>query len=289
MFTIANQELSVTISAQGAELQSIYHKQSEIEYLWDANPAFWPKKSPVLFPIVGGLKNGVYSFEGQQYPLGRHGFARESVFTVVEQTASSIVFQLRSNETTRTVYPFEFSFSISYRVEGNQLFVKYLVENTDSKPMYFSVGAHPAFKVPLTDGTNYEDWYLEFGTTETVGIHPLDPAGLVEPNAVPYLDNCSQLPLKKSLFYGDALVFKKLESHCIGIKSAQSTHGLTLHYGDFPFMGIWSAKDADFVCIEPWCGVADSTITDGQLINKEGINQLAAGGLFEREWHVALF
>lgn len=289
MFTIANQELTVTISAQGAELQSIYNKTTQLEYLWDANPRFWPKKSPVLFPIVGGLKDSVYSFDGQQYPLGRHGFARESVFTVVAQTASSIVFQLDANESTRAVYPFEFSFSIAYRVVDNKLYVTYLVQNTGEKDLYFSVGAHPAFKVPLTDGTNYEDWYLEFGTTETVGIHPLDSAGLVEPIAVPYLNNCSQLPLKKSLFYGDALVFKNLASHSIGIKSEKTEHGLTLHYGDFPFMGIWSAKDADFVCIEPWCGVADSTTTDGQISNKEGINQLAAGGTFEREWYVALF
>lgn len=289
MLTISNQELTVSISAQGAELQSIFNKQTQLEYLWDANPAFWPKKSPALFPIVGGLKNGQYQYGGQSYAMGRHGFSRESVFTVSAQTESSIVFSLEANANTRAIYPFEFKFSIAYRVEGNQLYVTYLVENTDIKDLYFSVGAHPAFKVPLTNGTGYEDWFLEFGTTETVGNNPLDAEGLVEPISVPYLENCSQLPLKKSLFYGDALVFKNLKSHSIGIKSHQSPHGLTMHYGDFPYMGIWSAKDADFVCIEPWCGVADSTTTDGQLINKEGINQLAVGGTFERTWRVELF
>jgi len=289
MFTISNQVLTVNISAQGAELQSIFNKQTQLEYLWDANPAFWPKKSPALFPIVGGLKNGQYQYDGQSYAMGRHGFSRESVFRVSDQSAASIVFKLDANETTRAVYPFEFSFSIAYRVDSNKLYVTYLVENTGDKPMYFSVGAHPAFKVPLTDGTGYEDWFLEFGTTETVGVHPLDAEGLVEPIAVPYLENCRQLPLKKSLFYGDALVFKNLKSHSIGIKSYLSTHGLTMHYGEFPYMGFWSAKDADFVCIEPWCGVADSTLTDGQISNKEGINQLAAARLFEREWYVELF
>ncbi len=289
MFTLTNQELTVTVSALGAELQSIYNKTTELEYLWDANPAYWSKKSPVLFPIVGGLKNGLYTFDGHQYPLSRHGFARESVFSAEQQTASSVVFKLEANEITRAVYPFEFSFSITYRLAENKLYVTYLVENTGDKPMYFSVGAHPAFKVPLIDGTNYEDWYLEFGTTETVGVHPLDAKGLVEPIAVPYLDNSSQLPLKKSLFYGDALVFKNLASHSIGIKSDKTAHGLTLHYGDFPYMGIWSAKEANFVCIEPWCGVADNTLTDGQISNKEGIHQLAAAALFEREWYVELF
>ena len=289
MFSISNQELTVSINAQGAELQSIFNKQTQLEYLWDANPAFWPKKSPALFPIVGGLKNGVYTFEGQQYTLGRHGFAREAVFSVQEQTESSIVFNLNANETTRAVYPFEFSFSIAYRVIGNKLYVTYLVENTGDKNLFFSVGAHPAFKVPLTTGTNYEDWYLEFGSTELVGVHPLDAEGLVEPFAIPYLDNCSQLALKKSLFYGDALVFKNLASHSIGIRSKKTQHGLSMHYGYFPFMGIWSAKDADFVCIEPWCGVADSTATNGQLINKEGINTLMPTTQFEREWYVELF
>jgi galactose mutarotase-like enzyme len=201
MLTISNQALTVSISAQGAELQSIFNKHTQLEYLWDANPAFWPKKSPALFPIVGGLKNGVYAFEGKQYPLGRHGFARESVFSVSEQTESSIVLSLEANAKTRAVYPFEFKFSLAYRVEGNQLFVTYLVENTGDKDLFFSVGAHPAFKVPLTNGTSYEDWFLEFGTIESVGVHPLDAEGLVEPIAVPYLDNCKQLPLKKSLFY----------------------------------------------------------------------------------------
>lgn len=289
MFSISNQELTVSINAQGAELQSIFNKQTQLEYLWDANPAFWPKKSPALFPIVGGLKNGVYTFEGQQYALGRHGFAREAIFSVQEQTESSIVFNLNANETTRAVYPFEFSFSIAYRVIGNKLYVTYLVENTGDKDLFFSVGAHPAFKVPLTTGTNYEDWYLEFGSTELVGFHPLDAEGLVEPFAIPYLDNCSKLALKKSLFYGDALVFKNLASHSIGIRSKKTQHGLSMHYGDFPFMGIWSAKDADFVCIEPWCGVADSTATNGQLINKEGINTLMPTTQFEREWYVELF
>lgn len=289
MFEISNESLNVQISAAGAELQSIVCKENSLEYMWCGDPAFWGKKSPVLFPIVGGLKNGTYQHQGISYPLGRHGFAREREFTVHNHSSNSIRFSFVSDETTKEVYPFDFVFSIEYTVHRNRLTVTYIVENIGKETLLFSVGAHPAFKVPLVEGTTYEDYQLVFSDQENTGIYPLSVEGLVEKNATPLLNNSNSLPLTKSLFAKDALVFKELQSNYIGIINKKNAHGLKLHYTDFPFMGIWAAKDADFVCIEPWCGIADSVDASGELIEKEGINQLPVNTIFERAWTVEVF
>ncbi len=289
MFEISNQSLIVQISATGAEIQSIISKDTSLEYMWSGDASFWGKKSPVLFPIVGGLKNGSYQYQGIHYQLGRHGFAREREFTVSKQSTESIRFSLVSDETTKDVYPFDFVFSIEYTVSKNLLTVQYIVENIGDDVLLFSVGAHPAFKVPVVDGTTYEDHYLVFSDHENAGIFPLSAEGLIEKDTIPLLSNAITIPLTKELFAKDALVFKHLKSNYIGILNNKNTHGLKLHYTDFPFMGIWAAKNANFVCIEPWCGIADSVDATGDLPKKEGINLLAPGKIFERAWTVEVF
>jgi galactose mutarotase-like enzyme len=284
-----NELLRIVIAEKGAELQHIVRKDLQLEYLWNADPAFWAKKSPVLFPIVGSLKNSTYTYKGKNYTLGRHGFARDNVFAVTEQTSDSITFTLTDTENTLPVYPFNFRFHVIYTLKADELTVKYLVENTGQDTMYFSVGAHPAFKVPLEDGLKYEDYYLSFSEKENTGLWPLSADGLIETSSVPYLQNTDKLPLERSLFYKDALVFKDLSSTAITLKSDKSAHGLTVSYAGFPFMGIWAAKDADFVCIEPWNGIADSVNTSGELQEKEGIHQLEPGQEFERHWSVKVF
>ena len=289
MFEISNEILTVQISAAGAELQSIINKDNSLEYMWSGDPAFWGKKSPVLFPIVGGLKNGSYQHQGITYQLGRHGFARERVFMVRSHATDRIRFSLVSDETTKEVYPFDFVFSIEYSLINNRLTVTYIVENIGDDILLFSVGAHPAFKVPLVDGTTYEDHELVFSANETAGIYPLSADGLVEKYTEPFLNNSNSVPLTKALFAKDALVFKELRSDFIGILNHKNQHGLKLHYTNFPYMGIWAAKNADFVCIEPWCGIADSVDASGELAEKEGINQLDPGETFERSWTVEVF
>lgn len=289
MYQLSNEQLSVSISPMGAELQSIVHNTTRLEYMWSGDARFWGKKSPVLFPIVGGLKNGNYTFDGISYTMGRHGFARERFFEVTEQTNSSITFSLSSDEASIKIYPFHFRFSIQYTLEENSVRVLYRVENIGNKPMYFSVGAHPAFSVPLVEGDSFEDYYLEFNQQETTGIWPLSPEGLIKESPTPFFSNNNRIPLSKSLFYGDALVFKGLQSDCISIRSDKHSHGLSLSYTNFPFMGIWSAKDANFVCIEPWCGIADSILATGNLQEKEGIHFLEEHEIFERSWSVTVF
>ena len=289
MFTISNNILSIKISEKGAELQSIFHLPNNLEYLWSGDEKFWAKKSPVLFPIVGGLKNNTYTFNGNDYKLSRHGFARDHVFQLKEQSESSITFCLTSSEQTKAIYPFDFLFSIKYSLENNQLQVAFSLENIGNGEMFFSVGAHPAFAVPLNENLAYEDYYLQFNQPENAQRWPLSADGLIENESVTFLDNQDKLPLKKDLFYKDAVVLKQLQSNSISILSHQSDNGVKVTFDGFPYVGIWAAKDADFVCIESWCGIADRVNATGNLIDKEGIIKLEAGALFERSYSIEVF
>ncbi|RFS18394.1 aldose 1-epimerase family protein [Emticicia sp. C21] len=286
MINITNAVISATINPKGAELVSLVHQASQIEYMWSADPAFWGKSSPVLFPIIGSVKEDSFIYEGKNYNLPRHGFARERVFTVENQTEESVTFLLKSDVTSLTVFPFLFELRLHYSLDGNQLSVKYEVTNTGNTEMFFSIGGHPAFKVPVVGGTSYEDYYLEFNTTEDLMRWPLTKEGLIEaaPEKLP-VEN-GRIPLTKELFYQDALVFKHLQPDRVTLKSDRTAHQLTFDFKGFPFLGIWAAKNADFVCIEPWCGIADSANHNQQLTEKEGINQLSANEIFERTWTV---
>jgi galactose mutarotase-like enzyme len=288
MITITNAIVSATINPKGAELASLIHNTSQIEYMWSADPAFWGKSSPVLFPIVGVLKDNIFIYEGMEYTLPRHGFARERIFAIENQTEDSVTFLLKSDEDSLKVFPFAFEFRLHYTLDGNRLNVKYAVTNVGDTQMLFSVGGHPAFRVPLVEGTSYEDYYLEFNSEEDLMRWPLSKEGLIETAPDDFSASNNRLPLTKELFYQDALVFKHLKSDSVILKSDKTPHQLAFLFKDFPFLGIWAAKDADFVCIEPWCGIADSVNHTQQLTDKEGINTLNANENFERTWTVEI-
>jgi galactose mutarotase-like enzyme len=289
MFSIENDQLKISIDAKGAELKSVVHKQLGLEYMWDANPAFWAKTSPVLFPIVGQLKNNRYQYRGKFYQLSRHGFAREKEFAVAEQTPASISFSLQSNEETLSVYPFPFVFTVEYILDGDELSVSYHVHNRGGEEMLFSVGGHPAFKLPLVEGTNYNDYKLLFNAEENAGRWPITSEGTIGTEPEPLLQGTNELALTKELFAKDAVVLKHLQSNAVQLVSDKTPHGLNFSFVGFPYLGLWAAPGADFVCIEPWCGIADSMNADGNLENKEGINRLAAGAHFSVTWKVRFF
>jgi galactose mutarotase-like enzyme len=286
---IENNNLRVAIKAHGAELDSIFHKGNQLEYLWQGDAVFWGKKSPVLFPIVGTLKDNSFSYKGLKYTLPRHGFARDKTFIVESHSADKATFLLVSDEETFKNYPFSFEFRLHYTLKDNVLSVTYAVKNTGADAMYFSVGGHPAFRLPLVEGTIYTDYFIELNALETSGRYPLSKDGLLELAPNPLLKNTRTLPLKPALFYEDAVVLKHLKATQMAILSGETPHGLNMAFEGFPYFGIWSAKNAPFVCLEPWCGIADSVDTTQELTEKEGINALASGADFERTWSVELF
>lgn len=284
MYSIQNDFIKIRVAPKGAELQSISNAITGQEYMWSGDTAFWGKYSPVLFPIVGTLKEETYYFQGKPYQLPRHGFAREMGFLLHEQEAHRLVFLLESNKDTLAKYPFNFEFYIGYTIERNQLSVSYSVINTGERDMYFSVGGHPAFRVPLFEGELYEDYYLQFNQNETAGKWPVTVDGLLEKEPVPFLESTDRFRLSKELFYKDAIVLKHLNSNSVKLLSAKSGKGFEFDFSGFPYLGIWAAKDADFVCIEPWCGIADSVVANRQLADKEGINRIAPKEEFRKVW-----
>ena len=289
MIILENELLRIGIITKGAELQHIFHKENNIEYLWQGDAAYWGKRSPVLFPVVGGLKDNIYYHKDQAYTLSRHGFARDMEFELSDRDSSRAVFTLTSNLATLQKYPFDFTFSILYEIKDDVLSVTYSVSNTGDDTMYFSVGGHPAFNVPLIPGTAYTDYYLKFNQKETTGRWLLSPEGLIEKKSQPLLHDSDRLTLHKDLFASDAIVLKNIHADRVSLLSGKHAHGLHFHFPGFPYLGIWAAKGADFVCIEPWCGIADSVDASGLLADKEGIESLPAAAQFRRSWSVQLF
>lgn len=287
MVTLENALVKACIHPKGAELQSLYHKENNLDYLWDGNPAYWGKHSPVLFPIVGGLKNNEYHYKGGKYSLGRHGFARDLVFEKEKCFGDSASFVLESSPETLSQYPFDFLLRIKYQLNANSITIGYEVENRSAQEMLFSIGSHPAFKLPLVRGTSYHDYYLEFDEQENSVRWSLDNNLIGQP--VPFLQNQSRLPLKPELFYDDALVFKHLKSSRVALCSDKTHHGIHVDFKGFPYLGIWAAKDAPFVCIEPWCGIADSVSHNQNIEEKEGIIKIETGEKWSRSWRIAVF
>jgi galactose mutarotase-like enzyme len=242
-----------------------------------------------LFPIVGTLKNDQYLYENKNYTLTRHGFARDAEFEITEHKADDVVFLLRSSSESLLKYPFHFELRIRYKISNDVLLVTYYVKNKGDEAMYFSLGAHPAFSVPLVEGSLYEDHYLESNHVEDFNRWPISKEGLIETKAVSLNNYSNQINLTRDLFKQDALVFKHLESSMISLKSKMHPHGLDFSFEGFPFLGIWAANNADFVCIEPWCGIADSVDHDQQLIMKEGIEILEAQQLWSRTWQARFY
>jgi galactose mutarotase-like enzyme len=284
---LKNEQLTVVIDTFGAEMHSIKH--DGIEYLWQADPAFWGRHAPVLFPIVGKLKNGEYHLNGETYKMGGHGFARDNAFEVVKSSEDELIYELRSSNETLTTYPFKFVFRVIYQLSENKIKVRYEVKNEDEKFMSFGVGAHPAFNVPLKSGT-FEDYKLTISPAEKRTFIPLDP-----PSGTLKLDDksevvVSELPLTRELFEQDALVYHSSDEMKVALTNSLDEHGVTLTWKEMPFFGLWSPypAEAPFVCIEPWCGLADDENTDGDLTTKFGINELAPEGKFSCEYVIEI-
>ncbi|EAC5116551.1 aldose 1-epimerase family protein [Listeria monocytogenes] len=289
MIKLENEVLLVEMKTAGAELTRIFHKDTGLEYLWNADSKFWGRHSPVLFPTVGRLVEDTYLVDGKPYHLGQHGFARDRDFQVIEQTEKSVRFELDADEDSLAVYPYKFKLSIIYTIEKNTVAVSYEVENTDNKRIYFSIGAHPAFNLPLTDGTTFEDYYFDFGTEENLETLCLEgPYRSGEIKKV--VDKPAQyLPLSYDLFKNDALIFEALKQKEMTIKSDKTPHFVKVSFPEFPFVGVWTAKPGTpFLCIEPWYGIADGAGESVELRDKAGIEHLEPEAVFASEYEITV-
>lgn len=265
MLTLENEFYTATFETKGAELISLIHKKTNRNYIWEGNPAIWGKHSPLLFPIVGTLKNNVYYHNNQPYSLPRHGFARDMEFEVLDQSSNSLTFSLISNTETLLKYPFDFELQLKYTLSENELTFEYIVFNNNDFEMPFSIGAHPAFALR----NNFSDYSLEFEHQETLECFVLEN-DLISNNSYPIQLKDNVLPLQYTTFEKDALIFKELTSKSIVILENGAPF-LKISYADFPNLGIWTKIDAPFICIEPWHGYADVIDTNSKLSEKDGI------------------
>lgn len=270
---LQSKNICVLINLFGAEICSIKNRQG-LEYIWQADPAFWARHAPVLFPIVGKLKNDTFTFENKNYSLTQHGFARDMKFENVFADESSCVFRLTSNSSTLKCYPFAFIFEIKYQLVGNCISTFYKIKNQTEIPIYFSVGAHPAFNCPLVNNDSFEDYYLKFEKPEFVLSTIAN--GLRTGEKIKLTIGKNKLLLSEELFDHDALIFENNQINKISLCSLNTNHQISLNCKGWPNFGIWTKKGSNkFICLEPWFGIADDETTDRQIITKKGILALA--------------
>lgn len=289
IYNLENSFIKITTSSKGGELHSLKSKEDNTEFLWNGDPTFWKYHAPVLFPIVGKVNNLKYKVNGYEYTLPQHGLARTSEFELVSKTENDIIFELNYSEESLKVYPFKFSLRIKYTLIDNSLNIAYSVKNLDTKKIFFSIGSHPAFMLPLNKNESLEDYYFKFNTKETASIMCLNNDGYFIKDRLPFLTDSDTIPLSKKLFQNDALVFSDLNSDEISICSKNHSQTLTLNFSNFPYLGLWApATGAPFVCIEPWFGHADYEGFNGDFTEKEGILSLEENNIFKCNFSVTI-
>ena len=286
-YTLFTPECRATFSARGAELTSLIGTATGLEYLWSGDPTVWGRHAPVLFPLVGRLPADSYSYQGRDYRLPQHGFARDQEFAVLRQSATELVFRLHHDARTRAIFPFTFELTITYTLRGCQLGVHWDVRNpAPDQPLLFSIGAHPAVRCPLLPGETFEDYYFEFDHPVKLERHLLQ-GGLLTGQTAPVPTQGHELPLSYELFADDALVFKHYDFTRLTLRSRKSPHFVRFRFDGFPYLGLWTkGPGANFVCVEPWHGVASPAGEPGELGDKEGILTLAPGQVFSASYTI---
>lgn len=278
-YILENNVIRASIDSYGAELRSLAGIKSRHEYLWQVNPTYWNRTSPVLFPFVGRLKNNQYQYQGKTYPMKQHGFARDQEFIVTAHSVTKIEFMLQDDDETRKIYPFRFQLFISYELVGNKIIVQWRVKNTEKKMMHFSIGSHPAFVCPFT--TTEKICRLRFDKGDRLSYQQLDQNYLCK-------DEYYDLSLKdkiwffeKNVFDHDVFIFPNHQIKQVSILMENGNPYLTLDF-NAPVVGIWSPpkKEAPFICIEPWFGRCDSVEGERCLENREFSNALSGGAEF---------
>ena len=288
--TLSLNDSEARINLFGAELSSFKYKNNE--YIWQANPAVWGRHAPILFPIVGKLRDDSYLFQGKKYAMGQHGFARDREFAIVNQSDISVSLLLRSDDLIKAVYPFDFELEVTYTMQPNGIQVGYKVRNTQPEnPIWFSIGAHPGFNFPLNASERFEDYEIDFYDValQSIDLYPL-VGGYVSKEKQSLPISNGKLGLRGELFDNDALIMDVDTPAKVSIRSKKSGKGVAMSYSDFRWLGIWTkAVGTGFICIEPWNGIADTVDHDQQLVTKWGINLLEAGESYAVSYEIMIY
>jgi galactose mutarotase-like enzyme len=285
--TISNEVISVVISSLGAEIKSLKDIQTNDEYMWQGDPAIWKGSAPILFPIVGRLKNEQYHYQNQTYSLSKHGFARTSNFTLVKNQIPEKSFLLSSSAETALCYPFQFEFEVGFKLENRSLQVSYSVRNTGDATMLFTLGSHPAFALPTHNGA-LAGYFIDFECEETLDCYYLQNNLLCE-QAIPlYLNQQRQIEITQQLFEQDALIFKNIKSRKISLNHKKTGRRLSIDMQQAPHFALWSKPNAAFICLEPWFSYDDSSSSNGELLNKAGMISLDSNKTFVTGYNIQI-
>ena len=290
MQTLKNEMLTIQVSEHGAELQSI--RKDDYEYLWQGNPEYWGRRSPVLFPIVGSVWEKCFRVDGKVYEMGQHGFARDMDFELVSAADTEVWYRLKSSEKTLAAYPWPFVLEIGYRLEGNSVKVLWKVTNPGETEMYFQIGAHPAFNYPGYDPDAVDRGVVAFDRNDNLQRSGFKGKGCVDPQArfpLPLSDD-GMLRLKRDTFDDiDTLMLENDQVHKVVFLKNDSSPYLTVTF-DAPVVAIWSPpkRNAPFFCIEPWYGRCDRADFTGEFKDRDWVNALAPGATFAASYTITL-
>lgn len=291
MESISNEILTIKADKHGAELCSVVRNKDGREFLWQADPAYWKRHSPVLFPIVGSLWNNEMRQDGVSYVMTQHGFARDMGFELIGKTEDELKYRLASNSDTKKRYPYDFELEIAYRLKGNEITVIWNVRNPSDKPMFFQIGAHPAFNYKDFDPTVDVMGYFRFDTAnDKYDLSLIGEKGCLKSGMGTLEAPCGILPITRHTFDGDALVLEHGQVHQVALLDRRKEPYLRLSF-DAPLVGLWSPRKGEyspFVCIEPWYGRCDRERYDGSFAGKDWMQQLDAGSSFSVQYTIEI-
>ena len=273
---IASPKLQAELSTEGAELRRLATADG-LDLQWDGDPAVWSGRAPILFPVIGMLRDGRYTLDGRTYALPKHGFARRSEFTVAAHGADTVTFRLEADGAPRAAYPFEFRLEVAFTVAGAALTVAAAVANLGDRPMPASFGFHPALRWPLPFGRPREDHRVVFDRDEPDPVRRIDMEGLLKPEPQPTPVTGRELAPRDQMFEADALIFDRVRSRRV-IYGAPGAPRIAVEFPDSPVLGVWTKPGAGFLCVEPWCGLPDPEGWSGDLADKPGGFTVAPGG-----------
>lgn len=287
VYELQNDTISIRIHSHGAELKSLKKRDIGTEYMWKADPTYWGRTSPVLFPFVGSLKNKEFHAKGKTYPMGQHGFARDMEFTLVSRTEDEIWFVLESNEETLEKYPYEFKLKLGYRLLVDGIEVHWQVENPGKEELPFSIGGHPAFNCPIEAGKKQTDYKIGFDVKDRVISARLGKNGLVVEGTDTYELEDGLLPVTEHLFDCDTLIIEHNQAKKVSLCDSEGNAYLTVSM-EAPLFGIWSPPNAPFICLEPWYGRCDRESFDGELKDREWGNLIAPGEVWKASYQIII-
>ena len=288
MIELKNEQLTIRIAELGAELQSAKNSEGR-EYMWQAGQQ-WPRHSPILFPIVCSVNENTYVVDGEEYHLPRHGFARDTEFTVISQSDEKVTLALHESDETLKVYPFRFNLAITYRLEENKVHVIWHVENTDNREIHFQIGGHPAFNVPGMKAGDAQSGRIRLDNEELMDALHSYGDGSHEMDEVPFVEAENGLmEFSDNTWRNDSIKIHKSQLHRAELLNKAGEPEVTVEFRT-PVVAFWSpyGKQAPFVCIEPWYGIGDPRSFNGEFKDKPLMNHLQPGASFMSKYDIII-